>query len=95
MSPPAFQRILVDARRSGTGVVDGAALHIEGGTFRVAAVRWHATIAAIAGRSAITGKAAGALPPATAPLFDGDTNAPGINPLTYSRVPTRRQPMRA
>ncbi len=41
VSRSTFQRIVVDARRKvAQALVDGAALHIEGGTFRVAAVRW-------------------------------------------------------
>ncbi len=41
VSRSTFQRILVDARRKVVqALVDGAALHIEGGTFRVAAIGW-------------------------------------------------------
>ncbi len=41
VSRSTFQRIVVDARRKvAQALVDGAALHIEGGTFRVAAVCW-------------------------------------------------------
>ena len=41
ISRSTFQRILVDARRKVVqALVDGAALQIEGGTFRVAAVSW-------------------------------------------------------
>ena len=54
VSRSTFQRILVDARRKVVqALVDGAALHIEGGTFRVAAVAGSATSAAIAGRSSM------------------------------------------
>ena len=41
VSRSTFQRIVVDARRKVVqALVEGAALHVEGGTFRVAAVRW-------------------------------------------------------
>ena len=41
VSRSTFQRIVVDARRKvAQALVDGAALRIEGGTFRVAAVCW-------------------------------------------------------
>ena len=41
VSRSTFQRIIVDARRKVVqALVDGAALHIEGGTFRVAALCW-------------------------------------------------------
>jgi predicted DNA-binding protein (UPF0251 family) len=41
VSRSTFQRIVVDARRKVVqALVDGAALHIEGGTFRVAAICW-------------------------------------------------------
>src|SRR5512137_2168346 len=41
VSRSTFQRIVVEARRKVVqALVDGAALHIEGGTFRVAATCW-------------------------------------------------------
>lgn len=41
VSRSTFQRIVAEARRKVTqALVKGAALHIEGGTFRVPAVRW-------------------------------------------------------
>ena len=41
VSRSTFQRIVVEARRKVVqALVDGAALHIEGGTFRVAALCW-------------------------------------------------------
>ena len=41
VSRSTLQRIVVEARRKVTqALVEGAALHIEGGTFRVPAVRW-------------------------------------------------------
>jgi predicted DNA-binding protein (UPF0251 family) len=42
VSRSTFQRIVTEARRKvALALVDGHALQIEGGTFRVAAVRWH------------------------------------------------------
>ena len=42
VSRSTFQRIVTEARRKiAQALVEGTALHIEGGTFRVAAVRWH------------------------------------------------------
>ncbi len=65
VSRSTFQRIVVDARRKvAQALVDGAALHIEGGTFRVAAVAGSAMTAAIAGRSST---AAGKATPARCP----------------------------
>jgi predicted DNA-binding protein (UPF0251 family) len=44
VSRSTFQRIVTEARRKvALALVDGHALQIEGGTFRVAAVRWHCT----------------------------------------------------
>ena len=44
VSRSTFQRIVTEARRKvAVALVDGNALQIEGGTFRVAAVRWHCT----------------------------------------------------
>jgi predicted DNA-binding protein (UPF0251 family) len=44
ISRSTFQRIITEARRKVTlALVDGTALQIEGGTFRVAAIRWHCT----------------------------------------------------
>jgi predicted DNA-binding protein (UPF0251 family) len=44
ISRSTFQRIVTEARRKvAQALVEGAALQIEGGTFRVAAVRWHCT----------------------------------------------------
>jgi predicted DNA-binding protein (UPF0251 family) len=41
VSRSTFQRIVTEARRKVTqALVEGAALHIEGGTFRVPTVRW-------------------------------------------------------
>ena len=41
VSRSTLQRIVTEARRKVTqALVEGAALHIEGGTFRVPAVRW-------------------------------------------------------
>jgi uncharacterized protein len=41
ISRSTLQRIVAEARRKVTqALVEGAALHIEGGTFRVPAVRW-------------------------------------------------------
>ncbi len=42
ISRSTFQRILTEGRRKvAQALVTGAALQIEGGTFRVVAVRWH------------------------------------------------------
>jgi predicted DNA-binding protein (UPF0251 family) len=42
VSRSTFQRLVTGARRKiASALVNGAALHIEGGTFRVMAVRWH------------------------------------------------------
>lgn len=42
VSRSTFQRLVTEARRKvALALVNGAALHIEGGTFRVIAVRWH------------------------------------------------------
>jgi uncharacterized protein len=42
VSRSTFQRLVTEARRKvALALVNGAALHIEGGTFRVMAVRWH------------------------------------------------------
>ncbi len=42
VSRSTFQRLVTEARRKvALALVNGAALHIEGGVFRVAAVRWH------------------------------------------------------
>ncbi|MBE7556223.1 MAG: DUF134 domain-containing protein [Anaerolineales bacterium] len=42
VSRSTFQRLVTEARRKVTlALVNGAALHIEGGTFRVMVVRWH------------------------------------------------------
>ncbi len=42
VSRSTFQRIVTEARRKvAQALVQGTALQIEGGTFRVAAVRWH------------------------------------------------------
>jgi predicted DNA-binding protein (UPF0251 family) len=42
VSRSTFQRLVTEARRKVTSaLVNGAALQIEGGTFRVMAVRWH------------------------------------------------------
>jgi predicted DNA-binding protein (UPF0251 family) len=42
ISRSTFQRVVTEARRKiAQALVEGTALHIEGGTFRVAAVRWH------------------------------------------------------
>jgi predicted DNA-binding protein (UPF0251 family) len=42
ISRSTFQRLVTEARRKVTlALVNGAALQIEGGTFRVAAIRWH------------------------------------------------------
>lgn len=42
VSRSTFQRLLTEARRKvAQALVDGAALQVEGGTFRVLAVRWH------------------------------------------------------
>jgi uncharacterized protein len=42
VSRSTFQRLVTEARRKVTlALVNGAALHIEGGAFRVMAVRWH------------------------------------------------------
>ncbi len=42
VSRSTFQRIVTQARRKvAQALVDGTALQIEGGTFRVAALRWH------------------------------------------------------
>ncbi len=42
VSRSTFQRVVTEARRKiAHALVKGTALHIEGGTFRVAAVRWH------------------------------------------------------
>jgi len=42
VSRSTFQRVVTEARRKiALALVEGTALHIEGGTFRVAAVRWH------------------------------------------------------
>jgi predicted DNA-binding protein (UPF0251 family) len=44
VSRSTFQRIVTEARRKvAQALVQGNALQIEGGTFRVAAVRWHCT----------------------------------------------------
>jgi predicted DNA-binding protein (UPF0251 family) len=44
VSRSTFQRIVTEARRKvAQALVDGTALHIQGGTWRVAAVRWHCT----------------------------------------------------
>jgi len=44
ISRSTFQRIVTEARRKvAQALVGGTALQIEGGTFRVAAVRWHCT----------------------------------------------------
>ena len=44
VSRSTFQRIVTEARRKvAQALVDGNALQIEGGTFRVAALRWHCT----------------------------------------------------
>ena len=44
VSRSTFQRIVTGARRKvAQALVDGAALQIEGGTFSVAAIRWHCT----------------------------------------------------
>jgi predicted DNA-binding protein (UPF0251 family) len=41
VSRSTFQRIVTEARRKVTqALVEGTALHIEGGTFRIPAVRW-------------------------------------------------------
>ncbi|NJN96879.1 MAG: DUF134 domain-containing protein [Anaerolineales bacterium] len=42
ISRSTLQRLVTEARRKvALALVNGAALHIEGGVFRVAAVRWH------------------------------------------------------
>ncbi len=42
ISRSTFQRIIAEARRKvAQALVNGNALQIEGGTFRVSAVRWH------------------------------------------------------
>jgi predicted DNA-binding protein (UPF0251 family) len=42
VSRSTFQRIVTEARRKvAQALVEGTALQIEGGTFRMAAVRWH------------------------------------------------------
>jgi predicted DNA-binding protein (UPF0251 family) len=42
VSRSTFQRLVTEARRKvALALVNGAALQIEGGTFRVLAVRWH------------------------------------------------------
>ncbi len=42
VSRSTFQRIVTEARRKvAQALVEGTALQIEGGTFRVAAIRWH------------------------------------------------------
>ena len=42
ISRSTFQRVVTEARRKiALTLVEGTALHIEGGTFRVAAIRWH------------------------------------------------------
>ncbi len=42
VSRSTFQRLVTEARRKVTlALVNGAALQIEGGTFRVAVIRWH------------------------------------------------------
>ncbi len=42
VSRSTFQRLVTEARRKvASALVDGAALHIEGGAFRVMIVRWH------------------------------------------------------
>lgn len=42
ISRSTFQRLITEARRKvALALVNGAALHIEGGVFRVATVRWH------------------------------------------------------
>jgi predicted DNA-binding protein (UPF0251 family) len=42
VSRSTFQRVVTEARRKvAQALVNGAALQVEGGTFRVAAVRWH------------------------------------------------------
>lgn len=42
ISRSTFQRVVTEARRKVTqALVTGAALQVEGGTFRVAVVRWH------------------------------------------------------
>jgi predicted DNA-binding protein (UPF0251 family) len=42
ISRSTFQRVVTEARRKVTqALVTGAALQVEGGTFRVAAIRWH------------------------------------------------------
>ncbi len=44
VSRSTFQRILREARQKvASALVQGAALQVEGGTFRVAANRWHCT----------------------------------------------------
>jgi predicted DNA-binding protein (UPF0251 family) len=44
VSRSTFQRIVTEARRKvAQALVEGNALQVEGGTFRVAAVRWHCT----------------------------------------------------
>jgi predicted DNA-binding protein (UPF0251 family) len=44
VSRSTFQRILQEARRKvASALVEGSALQVEGGTFRVATVRWHCT----------------------------------------------------
>jgi predicted DNA-binding protein (UPF0251 family) len=44
VSRSTFQRIVTEARRKvAQALVDGTALQIQGGTWRVAAVRWHCT----------------------------------------------------
>jgi predicted DNA-binding protein (UPF0251 family) len=42
ISRSTFQRVVTEARRKvAQALVNGLALQVEGGTFRVAAVRWH------------------------------------------------------
>jgi predicted DNA-binding protein (UPF0251 family) len=42
ISRSTFQRLVTEARRKVTlALINGAALHIEGGIFRVAAICWH------------------------------------------------------